>query len=247
MEKVTKLKTADGHIIHGVLNTSIKKSDILVIFVHGLTGHINEHTFFNAAQQFPKKGVDVFRFSLYTGEKGGRQLSNCAITTHAKDLNKVSSYFRNKYKTISVVGHSLGSPTILKSDVSKVDSIILWDPSYLASRSEDAPKKIVVDKKEMYIMDWGTEYLMNPLMVREWKWFNGKNELDLVVSLGKPLKIIVAGKGVLVKGSKEYFKVAQEPKEITLIAGSTHCFDEEGKEKLLLSETINWIKKHRAK
>ncbi len=55
MEKQVKLKTKDKHIIYGVLNTSSKKCDKLAIFIHGLTGHPNEHTFYNAANQFPKK------------------------------------------------------------------------------------------------------------------------------------------------------------------------------------------------
>ena len=245
MEKQIKLKTKDGHTIYGILNTSSKKSSILAVFVHGLTGHPNEHTFHGAAQQFPKKGVDVFRFSLYTGEKGGRKLSECTLTTHTEDLNKVLNHFRSKYKTIAVVGHSLGSPTILKSDTSKVDSIVLWDPSYLAEDSGDRPnKKVKVNGKEKYIEEWGTEYLMNPAMVKEWEWFNGKNELDIVANLNKPLKIIAAGNGILVKGSKEYFKVAQKPKNLTIVKGATHCFDEEGKEDTLLSETLKWTKRY---
>ena len=245
MENKIKLKTKDGHIIYGTLNTSGKKSGTLAVFVHGLTGHSNEHTFHGAAQLFPKKGVDVFRFALYTGEKGGRKLSECTISTHSEDLNKVLSYFRSKYKTIAVIGHSLGSPTILKADVSKVDSVVLWDPSYLAKGSEDRPsKKVKVNGREKYLEEWGTEYLMNPAMVKEWEWFNGKNELDTVAKLNKPLKIIAAGNGILVKGSKEYFKVAQEPKDLTIVKGATHCFDEEDKEDILLSETLKWIKKY---
>lgn len=248
MEKQVKLKTKDKHTVYGILNTSTKKSNILAIFVHGLTGNPNEHTFHGAAQLFPKKGVDVFRFALYTWAKGGRKLSECTISTHADDLNIVLTYFRNKYKTIAVIGHSMGSPTILKSDTSKVDSIVFWDPSYLAKGSEDKPsKKIRVDGKEKYIEEGGTECLINPAMVKEWEWFNGENELGIVSELNKPLKIIAAGKGILIKGSKEYFKVAQEPKDLTIVKGATHCFDEEGKEDILLSETLSWIKKQQSK
>ena len=85
---------------------------------------------------------------------------------------------------------------------------------------------------------------MNPAMMEEWKWFNGKNELGLVTQLNKPLKIIAAGKGILVKGSRDYFKVAREPKELSIIKGATHCFDEEGKGDILLMETLLWIKKY---
>ncbi len=58
----TKLK------IHGFLRG--KKSAPLVVFVHGLTGNMNEHLFFNGARWFEKKGFATFRFNLYDWEKG---------------------------------------------------------------------------------------------------------------------------------------------------------------------------------
>jgi len=119
---------------------------------------------------------------------------------------------------------------------------VLWEPSYISVGSEDMPKKVTVGGRKLYIEEWGTEYLMNPEMVKEWRWFNGKNELDLVATLDKPLKIIIAGKGILVKGSREYIKVAQEPKSLTVIKNATHCFDEMGAEDELLKETVAWVK-----
>ncbi len=82
-------------------------------------------------------------------------MSKSTITTHGKDLDTIVSHFRKKYKKIIVIGHSLGSPTILKSDFSKVDNIILWDPSYLESGSEDTPKKAKVNGREVFIEEWG--------------------------------------------------------------------------------------------
>ncbi|MCB9811211.1 MAG: hypothetical protein H6779_03495 [Candidatus Nomurabacteria bacterium] len=80
--------------------------------------------------------------------------------------------------------------------------------------------------------------------VDEWEKFNAKNELDIVSKLEKPIKIIAAKKGILLKGSRAYYKAAKEPKELTIINGATHCFDEEGTETELLKETLSWIKKY---
>ena len=74
MEKIFSLKTKDAKKIQCTLNTSEKGSNTVVVFVHGLTGHPNDHSFYNAAQTFPKKGVDVFRPALYWWEKGNRML-----------------------------------------------------------------------------------------------------------------------------------------------------------------------------
>lgn len=241
MQKYIRLKTGDGHTIYGVLDSSSKKSNTLAVFVHGLTGHPNEHTFYNAARMFPKKGVDVFRFALYDGAKGGRNLTDCTITTHAEDLNKVLAHFRKKYKTMAVIGHSLGSPTILKSGAADADVVVLWDPSYL---EDFKVEKVLLRGKEMYIEEWGVTFLLNPALCKEWLTFDGKNELPLIAQLGKPLKIIAAGKGVLKEGSKRYAEAAQKPKDLTIIKNATHTFDEEGVEDELLKETLAWIKKH---
>ncbi|MFA5827095.1 MAG: hypothetical protein WC839_01190 [Candidatus Paceibacterota bacterium] len=42
MRKEIQLKTKDEHIIYGTFD-SVKKSKTLLIFVHGFTGHRNEH------------------------------------------------------------------------------------------------------------------------------------------------------------------------------------------------------------
>lgn len=242
MEKQVTLNAGDRHTIHGVLNTGEKESETLAVFVHGLTGHPNEHIFYNAARRFPKESIDTFRFALYTGEEGGRKLSECTISTHASDLNQVISHFRDTYKTIVVIGHSLGSPTILKSDTSKMDVIILWEPSYLANGREN--REVKIDGEDKYLEEWGVEYVLSTEMIDEWEWFDGKNELDLVAKLNGTLQVIVAGEGVLKEGGRKYIEVAQDPKEFVEIEGATHCFDEEGVEDQLFEKSLTWIKKH---
>lgn len=244
MQREFTLKTRDKKDIHCIHDTAGKKlSKTIVLFIHGLTGHSNEHTFYTAAQEFPKKGFDVFRFALYWGEENNRRLSECTISTHAEDLNTVISYLRPKYKKIIVVGHSLGSPTILKSDTSKVDAIILWDPSYTIDIEESVGQATVKNKKYA-VWQWGTEFLLNPKMIKEWEWFNLTNELPLIQNLKKPLKIIAAGNGVLVEGGQKYFEIANEPKAFKIIKGAGHTFDEPETEKALLEETLSWIKKY---
>lgn len=55
MQKEVRIKTTDKKTIFGTLDTPEGKSKGLIIFVHGLTGHRNEHIFFNAAKYFTKK------------------------------------------------------------------------------------------------------------------------------------------------------------------------------------------------
>ncbi len=241
MEKNFKLQTSDGHLIHGYLNYKGRKPQKALIFVHGLTGHPNEHIFYNGMKHFVSKGFAVFRFALYTNALRGRRLNQCTLKIHAKDLNRVISYAkRHKMKEIFVVGHSLGGPTILLSDTSLISGIVLWDPTY-------DPKALIHDcstydkRIRSYVIDWGVKHLWGEKMCKEMMAMSDCG--DLLSQIDVPTKIIAAGAGVLVNGAKKYYASANKPKSLSLIAGAGHCFDEEGTEKKLFSETYRWVKK----
>ena len=242
MEKTTKLKTKDGHIIYGVLNTPRKETDRLIIFIHGLTGNKNEHVFYNAARYFIKNEISTFRFDLYSPEKGGRSLTQCTIDTHASDLETVLSHFKNTFKKVYVVGHSLGGPTIVLADISVVSAVILWDPADIREL-----KKLVEEQQKVlkntetpliYTINWGVEYLIGRKMAEEFKTLK---PADLVKNIFKPIKIISAEYGNP-KGGKAYYEHANSPKKFVNIKGAGHTFDEEGMEEKLLKETLDWIK-----
>lgn len=248
MEKEVEIKTNDGKYIYGVLRLTQNKARLdgkpLVVFVHGLTGHKNEHHFFNGARFFEKRGWPTFRFDLYGDEKRSRHLQNCTLETHAKDLDTVIDYFINKgAKKIFVAGHSYGGLTILMSKNKKYDAIALWDSSHEPFGFLKHAKRIKTKKYTGYIGDWGIQFVIGEEMIKEAKKLTGKKCENLIKSLNVPVKIIVAGKGVLIKGGQKYFKAANKPKEFKIIKSTTHVFDEDGAEEKLFQETYNWFLK----
>ncbi|MEX1111859.1 MAG: alpha/beta fold hydrolase [Candidatus Andersenbacteria bacterium] len=244
MEKQFKLKTSDSHIIYGTLNTGASKSNSLVIFVHGLTGNSNEHIFYNAAHFFPQNGFDVVRFDLYSGDEGGRALSNCTVRIHAMDLETVFSSFKQDYKNIHIVGHSLGAPTIVLADISEACSIVFWDPSDMLGLKdivEGQERPLKQDKpSNNYIVDWGVEYLLGESMAQEFKTLR---PTEVAKKIQIPTKIIAA-EGGNPRGSQEYFDCMNGLKELVVIKGAGHTFDEEGVEDQLFEETLKWVSKY---
>lgn len=242
MEKQIQIKTKDGFLIYGTLAFSKKKSDKLIIIVHGLGGHRNEHIHFNASNFFIKQGFNVFRFDLYSWGKKARAMSNCSIKTHGKDLDTVTEFFGKKFKKLFVIGHSLGGLTILASHVSKFDAIVFWDPAHTKYEWKKAKSDFIYSKKlDKYIINWGTELLMSKEMFEELA--NGKDSSQSIKKIHKPIKIISAGKGVLQKTNKDYFKHANSPKEFVTIKAD-HNFNMEGTEEKLFNETLKFLKKY---
>lgn len=244
MEKQIKLKTDDGYVIYGVLSSGTRASDHLIVFVHGLTGHKNEHIFYNAARFFPKKGFDVFRFDLYSGEKGGRSLVDCNIRTHASDLNVVLKNFGKKYIHISVVGHSLGGPTVVCADTSLMQSIVLWEPSNMRGLDEieedlERPLRFVKEL-DAHVFEWGVSFLLGSKMAKD---FGTLKPEQYMKKINKPVKIICAEDGN-VKGGKKYLQHAHDPKDLTVIPKAGHAFDEEDAEGELFDQTLKWLEKY---
>ena len=236
MEKNIKLKTDDNHLLYGVLNKE-GKTDKLIIFVHGLTGHKNEHHFYNAARFFPKNGFATFRFDLYSGEKKGRLMSECTIDTHSSDLNIVIDYFKPNFNKIYLVGHSLGGPTILLARLDAIKAIALWDPSF-AIHEESSDEMTFDNRINKYVLRWGTECILSKEMVESWK----KTGDEMLNHFRKPTKIICAGEGILHKKWKNKIKSIKVKTDFCIIKGASHCFDEKETEKKLFQETLKWFK-----
>lgn len=240
MQKQIIIKTKDKkNNIYGVLDYQTKK-DKLIIFVHGLTDHKNTHLFYNAAKYFTVKGFNVFRFDLYSGEKGGRNLEDCTVDIHVNDLNGVIKYFVTKYKKIYLVGHSLGGPVILQADLKKITKIVLWDPSINMKERDEADCWYYFNKKiNLYIASWGTSYLLSRKLIEE---LNSFDYQQWFKNCNIPLKVICAGQGILKPTWKKIIKHFKPKSQLLIIKGAHHNFDEAGVADILFKETLIWLR-----
>lgn len=245
MPKAIKIKTKDSHYIHGVLDGALTKP--LFIFVHGLPGNIEDGINIAAGTWFSKHGFATFRFNLYDWRKGARQLIDCTLETHAHDLDMVVRHFKKQgVKKIFVAGHSFGGPTILLSKDQRFDAAALWDPSFESSFTKERyglPGGRYLKEVAGYMMSWGANIIIGKDMARHTDDLDWQN---LPKKFHKPLKIIVAQKGVLLKGSKVYLKNAHEPKQLHIIKEATHYFnDGQGMQEELFKETKKWFDAHK--
>lgn len=238
MEKQIKVPLGNKKNIYGILRGSLDKP--LLVFVHGFTGHKNEHQFFNGARFFEKKGISTFRFDLYNWAKDARKLEECTLTLHGQDLDVVVDYFRKKgVGKIFVAGHSFGGVTVLLSKKQDFDAAVLWDSS--GDKYVRRNAKYIKELDKYYFDEFSYGFTISKEMYEE----NNKKlkPTELIKDMRIPLKIISAGAGEMINEGKLLFQKANQPKDIAVVGGATHCFDEDGTEEKLFQETHNWIKK----
>lgn len=237
MEEQLKIPINKIKYIYGVLRGSLKSP--LLVFVHGFTGYKDEHIFFNGARFFEKKGFSTFRFDLYGWKKDARKLEECTLSLHGKDLDMVVEYFRNKgAKKIFVAGHSFGGVTVLLSKKKGFDIAVLWDSSGDKDVRLDA--KYIKELDRYYFEKGAYGFTISKAMYEE----NNKKlkPSELIQSMPMPIKVIVAGAGIMVEEGKKLFKNANEPKDFAIVPNATHTFDEDGTEEKLFQETYSWLK-----
>ena len=241
MEKEIKISISKTKYIYGRLRGPLTKP--LIIFVHGLTGHMDEHIFYNGARYFEKHNFSSFRFNLYQNDKDARKLDQCNLKTHVHDLNLVVKYFLEKeVKKIFVVGHSYGGPTILLSNNENYQAIVLWDPSYNPKRVFTKAK--YVKELNKYILKWSYGFVIGKKMFVEAKKISEKESEQIIKNVFKPIKIICAGKEKRVALAKKYYSAANQPKDFVVIKNAGHCFNENGTEDELFKQTLSWFKKY---
>ncbi len=244
MEKQIKIKIPKTKLyIYGKLRGSLKKP--LFIIVHGLPGNMDEHFYYAAREWFARRGYATFGFNLYDWHKDARELIHSTLRSHGFDLDVIVSYFRKRgVKKIYVSGHSYGGATILMSPKKAFTAAVLWDPGFGISFTKKRygfPGGKHVSQIRGYLMRWGVTVIIGEKMAKE------ADQLDwnsLTKGWKVPVKIIAAGKGVLVRGARQYLKSAQGPKQLVIVPGATHYFnDREGMEERVFSETEKWFKK----
>jgi pimeloyl-ACP methyl ester carboxylesterase len=241
MKKENSILTADGHKIYGTQTFAEVASGKLVIFVHGFTGHKDEHIFFNGAKFFNQHGYDAFRFDLYSGEEGARHFRDTSISLHGKDITAVLEHFKPSYEKIYLVGHSYGGTSLLCTDASLASALIFWDASYITEK--DSETDLAYNPSlDAYLLKDRVDYLVGKKFVEDLKHFPDCGELAARIHV--PVKFITAGKeGGNDSAGQKFFAHANEPKALANIPTADHCFNGFEEEDKLFQETLEWVEK----
>src|SRR4051812_13616646 len=105
MEEPVRIEREDGKAIYGLLR-EVPDAPI-VVSLHGITGHMNQHLHYLAARRFEWAKLTSFRFDFYGEEGDARRLIDCTPQLHADDIDAVIAYLSDRFpsKRIALVGH----------------------------------------------------------------------------------------------------------------------------------------------
>jgi len=240
-EKDIKIEVSEEKYAYAKLSGSIQEP--LFIIVHGLATSMDTGLYKSSVGWFSDKGYATLRFNLYGEESDARKMIDTTLKINAEDINLVVKHAKKMgFKKIYMTGHSYGAVAILLAKNLHVDKISLWEPSYKVSFKNSALDKDMstfIESQNGYLMNWP-----KPIMIGE-KMADEAESLDwdiLAQGFNIPTQIIYAGNGYLEKGSKHYFGITNEPKDLVKIYNATHNFNDskEIMEKLFI-ETERWF------
>ncbi len=238
-EKNFTLATADGFIIHGILNQGDTPSDKALVLSHGLTGFPQEHLHQSARRHFVAAGYDVIRFYYYCELEKARHFSNCTLALHANDLNTVVNHFRPAYKKLYVAGHSYGGLTALMANPT-VDAISFWDSSFLPYDSFWKSEAVFIPALDCYKMNWGWDILVGKAMLEEARDLTLDRVAGFALNLKAPGQVILAASSAT-NNKSQLFDALKDPKDFHIVPGSSHTFPELDVVDDLLATTTRWL------
>lgn len=232
------LPTPDGKTIYGVRSGDVTKPAIVV--VHGLTGNMYEHQFKHAARLWDTDFC-VYRFNLYAGEEGGRNLIDCTLQTHADDFALVVADVAKRHNTIFAVGHSYGGPTLMLANCPELKAVSLWDPSYDLASVEESFAENYKPYDGVYTLNWGTTYLIGKAMRDHAVTLTAAKCAELSRQAQFPIQLILAGNGYYVNRGASYDTDCPHVHRRDVVQGTTHCFYEGDADTEVASLTADWF------
>jgi pimeloyl-ACP methyl ester carboxylesterase len=230
----------DDKKLYGILQAVDDAAAPVVVFVHGLGGHMREKAIKFAAYAVVEAGYTALRVNLYDAEPDARKLVECTIDTHVSDVTLVLRQIRESGRKIAIVGHGLGGLVIQRQPRELFDVAVLWDPTDAEAEDishwSDARYDPATGNYELL---WTSDLVMTPAFFDSW-WKSLPDHHDL----GCPTLVVEAGESDLKAECERYTKAQSGPSELFVIEGAEHNFSSREATEALYVETVRWSKQY---
>ncbi len=246
MLEIAKFKNSAGDNLVGVLHKS-KNTSKAVIIAHGFTSNKDRKRHIQLANALAKAGITAFRIDFGgSGESDDREIT---IKAEVDDLLSAIKLLKNKgYKTIGVLGESLGGIVTLSAYSTDMDAIVLWAP---VTKAVDKYKELTpqldeqIKKQGYYVKNKDNKDFRIPK-----EYLNERTNLDRDSVLSKvkiPVMIVhgTADDTIPINNSKEAIELLPKGSKLEVIENwehGDHKMDESMD--MIIPKTLGWFKKH---
>jgi dienelactone hydrolase len=228
IEQKWVLPTSDGQYqIYGV-NNRAPNNRRAILYVHGLSGGAYDPAATALAHYAPPLGYDVLRLYLYSGEPGGRCLTNCTIQIHAQDIDTVLQHFRPQYDALYACGHSYGGPSLLSTrQLNNLNAVSLWDPSYTPCQTISERYDLRGHGDSLFSIRFNFRIMLGAAMVAEAQQFERARAIALAQTCQIPLQVVHAGEAYWINayGGESFHSNSKGLTDYRVIPEATHSFN----------------------
>jgi uncharacterized protein len=203
------------------------------------------HIIISSARYFSENGYSFLRFNPRGRWPSKGKFTMMDVSDTADDLESAILFARRRgLERIGIIGHSLGGLAAIQAKKNYVSAIALWEPSPPHILMKMAGRKM---KEQMESFGFGFNqkygFVMGKRMYSEF----GKlasNVLETIHKIDVPV-FIAAGTQFkpMTEAVRDYYGALTVPKELRIIKGANHTFDNWKYEKELFESTLLWFKR----
>ncbi len=231
----------DGKKIHGILRGEMTPSSRVVVIMHGFPGTPKNLLPYLGSRFIADSGYTTLSLYMYDVGSQYRDAYDCTLDTHVEDFEKVVACLQTlNVAKVFAVGHSFGGLTILKSDV-RLDGAVLWDPSHGSVWQDDDAKRDWNIENDQFVISTQGRGSMRPTRLQRSLEMLGDTS-SYAKNMSCPTKIITGNKSVIYPFVPKYIEYLSVAKELVVIDGAGHGFDEQDAITMrLFDETVAWL------
>jgi alpha-beta hydrolase superfamily lysophospholipase len=121
--------TVRNHVIRGYED---RRSDTVVVFFHGFTGHMAEsgRLFYDLAERFAAGGYSTLRFDWLGHGESDLAFDEIRVPLLQEQAKVVLDYAKQNYKTIHLLGFSMGGAFAMNALDDTIETAILLAPAF---------------------------------------------------------------------------------------------------------------------
>jgi len=234
--KIYRELTCNGATMRGYEHTNSTEECILMW--HGFTGSKTESNglFRMLAERLEQKGFSILRFDWFGHGESDYTFDQTTIPLLQEQAKVMIDYAHSKYKTVYLLGFSMGGALAMNQVNDRIDKLILLAPAAFMSGIKNSYFK----GNDLQFVDLGGQLFHRNFAES----FTGLETIEITQKYNHPILILNGELDQAVPLEKSTYVQEQLPTS-TLIAykGADHCFHNYDTRVQMVEDITNFLKK----